>query len=327
MKKIFLFYFVLVTQVANAQFVPSSCTAPDSILIKYKGDADRMVLRKIYRNHLSYMDSIKIPAEFSSIVLKALIAVFNAKTLAARDTVTNIFNIHTFPDIVMNDLYVVADSNLNWMQQLKLRIIPTGNLIIDNLMADYGLKLRSFYPTSSDNFKTVTFKSDSNYNLQPIANLFKLVTGVRYADPDGFCCDGNNIIDSVYNDHVELIYSYGWGDCMAGCINRRYWKFKVDFKCSVEFVTSYGSPLFFTGIIENNLTTVSVGPNPVQGTIFLDGITVPYSYSISNMLGEVLMRGKHLSVNSINAEALYAGIYLLSIQIENKSLTFKILKE
>ncbi len=37
---------------------------------------------------------------------------------------------------------------------------------------------------------------------------------------------GTEIInDSIYSTHVELTYSYGWGDCPSGCMWRRYWKF------------------------------------------------------------------------------------------------------
>lgn len=117
MKLISLFLTIVVgTLTTYGQIVPSSCSAPDSILSKYNDDADRLALRKIYRNNLTYKDSINIPQEHSDTVLNALIAVYNATTLPARDTVVNMFDIHSFPEIIMNGIEVAADSNLSWMQ-------------------------------------------------------------------------------------------------------------------------------------------------------------------------------------------------------------------
>ena len=88
-----LFLFIAYQISSNCQIVPSVCTAPDSIVTKYKEDADRLTLRKIYRNNLSFKDSIDIPKVHSDTVLNALIAVYNATTLSERDTVTIMFDI------------------------------------------------------------------------------------------------------------------------------------------------------------------------------------------------------------------------------------------
>ncbi|HSI90186.1 MAG TPA: hypothetical protein VK927_03670, partial [Adhaeribacter sp.] len=56
-----LFFFLFWSQAVMGQTVLSSCTAPDSIISKYQDDADRLAVRKIYRNSLAFMDSVDIP--------------------------------------------------------------------------------------------------------------------------------------------------------------------------------------------------------------------------------------------------------------------------
>lgn len=325
---IILTLMILVSIASMGQIVPSDCNAPDSILKKYEDDADRLALRKIYRQSLTYTDSIYIPKVHSDTVLNALIAVYNATTLPARDTVVTMFDIHSFSVPVMNSIYVCADSNLSWMQQLKAGNIPTGNLTVDSIISLYDLNILSY----SSNFNlyswhTVSFITDSNYNLPPLADLFDTITGVVYSEPNGVCCDGNNISDSVYTSHVELIYSVGWGDCMAGCVARRFWKFNVYPDCSVEFIGSYGNVLPLAGIGVVNNKSIAVKPNPFKNSIVIDGISGAYTYTIADLSGKVLIRGRTFDNRPVNLDGLTSGVYFLSLQTKNRNATFKLVKE
>lgn len=329
MKKfILLTAIVLGTFNSIGQVFSSSCIAPDSIIAKYKDDADRLALRKIYQQNLSFKDSIRIPVTHSDTVLNALIAVYNATTLQARDTVISIFNIHTFPNPLMNSFYVAADSNLTWMQQLKNENIPTGNSTIDNLISKYDLYIGNYYTNYYlHSWHTVRFVTDSNYNLPPLINLFDTISGVTYAEPNGVCCDGNNITALIYANHIELIYSYGWGDCPSGCLSRRFWKFNVYFDCSVEYVGSYGSPLTATGVKEIEKNIISIRPNPFNDIIRVEGITQPVNYTISNLLGEILIKGQSSNNSITDCNTVKSGIYILTLQIDEQIITHKIIKE
>ena len=328
MKNIILLLAIISVQIASGQIIPSSCTAPDSIIAKYKDDADRLTLRRIYRNQLTYIDSIKIPQTLSDTILDALIAVYNATSLPARDTVITMFDTHTYPDIVLDSFYIEADSNLSWMQQLRNGNLITGNPTIDNLISTYNLTISSYDDSPFWPAHTVVFITDNNYNLTFLTSNLDTISGVWQSGPrEVITGDGNDISDSVYTNHIELIYSFGWGDCLSGCIFRRYWKFNVDFNCSVEYVGSWGYPIPYTGISKNNFKFNSVSPNPFIETILVNGITTIYSYSITNILGQELMKGKSTTNSITNLNKLTSGLYLLTIQNENKIATFKILKE
>lgn len=196
-------------------------------------------------------------------------------------------------------------------------LIATYFLTIDNYKTYYGL----FY------WHLVTFKSDSNYNILPMTNLFNAIPGVFVSEQVGSCCDGNNIWDSIYSDHVELIYSVGWGDCPSGCTERRFWKFNVYHECSVEFVGSYGNPLPIVGMNTINKKSISVKPNPFIEFISIDGIDNRFNYSITNSFGQILLKGQ--STNNIldNFNGLTCGIYFLTIHTDNQTATFKIQKK
>lgn len=270
MKKIVLFLSIFVgVKIVIGQTVFSSCIAPDSIVALYKDDADRLAIKKVFRVGSIYTDSIKIPKLWSDTVMNALIAVYNATTLPARDTVISIYDIHTFPNPVLNNISVFADSNLTWMNQLQNNIIPTGNLSVDSLINDFGLNLSSYLDWwNSFPYHTAVFQSDSNYNIPAMVNRFLTIPGVFYAESSNYYGDGNDISDSIYSTFVELIYSYGWEDCPSGCINRRFWKFRVYYDCSVEYVGSYGT------LLSNPATPLTINESHLNVSCFglCDGI-------------------------------------------------------
>ena len=143
-KLIVIFIFFLGKHSVNSQIVPSSCSASNSIKALYSKDADRLALRKFYAQNLVDTNNIFISQIHSDTVLRALIAVFNATALPARNAVILQYNIHTFLNPNMNTLYVAADSNLLWMQQLKAGNFPTGNMQVDNLISTYSLNKQNY---------------------------------------------------------------------------------------------------------------------------------------------------------------------------------------
>jgi hypothetical protein len=279
MKKLMIIFgFFMCTHFVISQTVVSSCSAPDSIKALYMRDADRLALRKIYSQNLTYTDSIIIPQTHTDTVLKALIAVYNATTLPARNTVISQYNIHTFPNPNVNMLDVAADSNLTWMQQLKLGNIPTGNAQVDGLISGYNLTLQNYDSYLGwFSYHVVTFTSDSSYNLPPLTDLFENISGVNFSDPGTVIGDGNDISASIYPTYVQLNYSLGWQDCPSGCIYRHYWTFNVYYNCSVEYVGESGTSL---PIVPAPTISVS-GLNCVNDTLTVT-ISSASSYSLNN---------------------------------------------
>lgn len=327
MKNIILSLFVFVfSNLSFGQTVISSCEAPDNIIEMYQSDADRLTIRAFYDQNSIYMDSIEIPEVYSDTVLEALIAVYNAIGLPERDSVVSIFDIHSFPNPTLNGFMVKADSSLAWMIQLKQGITPTGVSEIDSLMDLYDLTINDYSTLTFGNPGSHLVVFDSkNINITALSNVFLNMEGVEYVDPNGWAGDGNNITSTVDSDHVELIYSFGWGDCPSGCIYRHYWKFKVYFDCSVEFVSSYGSiiPGFFLSETSNEPVLF---PNPFTNHLQIKNVEVNSRYKLYNTVGQLLSTGKLNSEGILSLEFLPNGAYLLVINSTNSSGSFRILK-
>lgn len=321
--------FLLLTQIVLGQVVTSSCTAEDSIMQKYTADADRLTVRDSYAYNLPYMDSIEISQTYSDTLLNALIAVYNATSLPARDTVVSMYEVHAFPNPNINLFAVAADSNLFWMQQLKNGVFPTGNSTIDSLSNLYNLYVYNYLNFNGlFSYDVVYFQSDSNYNVLVLSTLYQSIPGVVYTEPGGWGGDGNNITSTINTDHVELIYSIGWGDCPSGCISRRFFKFKVYYDCSVEFVNSYGSILpFFAGIEQNESVSMQISPNPFDNVLDFKGLNVNSDYILFNSVGQEIVRGQIIDNQLKNLESLPAGQYIIELKNEGQTSRFKVMKK
>ena len=326
MKTKLIFTFILLcAKVTHGQIVVSSCLAPDSVIEKYQDDADRLTVKRIVALNSIYKDSVEIPKMWSDTILNALVAVYNATSLPARNTVVNL-NIHTFPSLTLRSMLVTADSNQIWMHQLHNNVVPTGYNTLDSLMSKYNLNLISYH----DNFymtlfHRVTFESDSNLNISALSNLFETLNGVSYSDPNNWCCDGDNIQCSIYPSFVKLVYSKGWNDCQSGCISRHYWEFKVYYDCSVEFVGEYGSPYSPTTVQEIHEDVISIYPNPAKNQFVINT-----NSSDKNIIDIYDITDKHIFSETVIGETLINvdnfenGIYTLVIKngtrIINKKL-------
>ncbi len=333
-KLILIIQLLAITIFSNGQVFSSSCIAHDSIIAKYISDADYLSLSKIYRRNLPLKDSVYISKTHSDTILNALIAVYNAVNSPAHDTVIKWLNIHNVSDGVLKWIGIMAPSNLSWMNQLKLKNIPTGNKSLDSILIKFNYKVDKYYEFGNVfTYHSVDLISDINYNTPAIANLVSKI-------PDIIDCSGSGmggrgffnqyIKDSIYPDHVELIYNYGWGDCPAGCIYWRSWKFKIFYNCSVEFVNSYGDIIELTnGINKNETKKISIYPNPFKEIIKIHGYenSEEISYELKNILGQEILSGRTVNNKIENLEGLAPGIYLLILKVNDEIVTFRVCKE
>ena len=242
--KLYTVLAIFSTLAIKTQTVQSSCSAPDSIIQYYKEDADRITVKRFYQLNYTYKDSIKIPTSYSDTILRALVAVYNATALPARNAVISTYNIHTFYNPSLKNINVFADSTMPWMQQLKQNNIPTGNSQIDNLLANYSLTVQNYFNWFGIfSYHQVTFVSPKNLNLGPLVNTFTTIPNVAYAELPSVMGDGSTITATVTPNYVDLTYKLAWGDCPAGCIYSHFWVFRVYYDCKVESLSDFGYPI------------------------------------------------------------------------------------
>ncbi len=138
------------------------------------------------------------------------------KARATRDTLKTI---HAFKDYVQNQL--IVGSSAPWTQQWKNGSILTGYSPIDSLLQQYHV---TSIESHSDWF---LLKFAQTIHAPNLRKLFERDSSISYAEPNSMCCDGNNI-EMIFRDgEWGFGFSYGDGDCPAGCIYRYYWYVSV----------------------------------------------------------------------------------------------------
>jgi hypothetical protein len=214
---------------------------PESLRGKYREDADRLAVRVMLDLGGEASASPDIPSGLSNTIYQALIHVYYSMEYAARDSVIDLYDVHTWPDPELNRLLVSADSTTIWMQAWKQGLISTGHTGIDSLMDAYGLEVVEYIRGSSKSTKhTATLRTPHRLNLAVLADQFQLIEGIDFADPDEAVGEGPDIDVWAGENSWRVEYSLGWGDCPSGCINRYTWSFAVSYDGTVDHVSSSG---------------------------------------------------------------------------------------
>ena len=201
----------------------------------YHEDAARLALRDLLAGGYT---EISIPNEAVEPYYDALVLVYNAAGLPARDSVVDVYGIHTFPSPTTRSLLLELFGSEAWVQRLARRELPTGQPTVDSLLAHYALSVESVYPLSTGNV-LLTLGPPEPLNIKALASLFAGIPGVRFSEPNGFVGDGNDI-SATRGEAILVDYSVGYGDCPAGCTGRRFYHFAVHADGTVDYLGASG---------------------------------------------------------------------------------------
>jgi hypothetical protein len=214
---------------------------PESIRERYREDADRLTVRIMHNLGGEAEASLEIPEELSRTIYQALIHVYSSSEFAARDSVIDLYDIHTWPDPELNRLLVTADSTTTWMQAWRQGFVTTGHTGIDSLMDMFGLEVVEYNRGSSKSTKhTATLLSSQSRNIAGLVHLFEAIEGMTSVYSDGPVGGGPDINVWSGENTWRVDYSLGWGDCPSGCINQHAWSFSVSYDGYVDHLGSSG---------------------------------------------------------------------------------------
>jgi len=210
---------------------------PAELRAAYLEDANRLALRDLQANGFS---DVPIPQDAVQPYYNALVLVYNATALPARDTVVDVYGIHSMGPATRSLLLWLLGTE-TWVQRLARREIPTGEPAVDTLLARYSLTVGSVY-AMHDGDLLLTLGPPEPINIKALAGRFQGITGVRFAEPNNVIGGGNDIGGSIDGSRVLLDYSVGYGDCPSGCIARRFYHFAVHDDGTVEYLGASGAP-------------------------------------------------------------------------------------
>ena len=193
----------------------------------YTNDAKQLYMHEIFNDtsHPNYNETSIDETEVNKI-LQIIQAVYNLD-IPETDTIFNQNNIHTYLCYSFNALSLKVDTEIDEINNLAEGIIPTGNSNLDNILSNYNFN--SVEPAFSyPSFPWLTINFNGEFNMIPINNELATIHSIILTEMSSICFgDGNNITLTRNNNNATIIFSIGSGDCPAGCIYHKYWKFEV----------------------------------------------------------------------------------------------------
>lgn len=318
MKYRFTLLLILLASIyCNAQTIPSSCSAPDSVLQMYRRDAQGLALQRIIRFNSPYADSVLIPDQWTDSILRAMVAVYNATTLPARDSVVTYYKVHSyFYSQALTTHTMLISSAVPWIADIISKTFPTRNDSVNKLMLKYGIHETSYYGPFPGYYR-IYFTNDSNCNVRGLDSAWNHIQPME-VDNEIYGTGPEIFLDTMMDSVVQLRYRYACGDCPSGCTVWRDWVFRVYNDCSVEYLGSKGDKIEGMDCIQLLVPPVvkaqpTIYPNPFSNQLIVKGINKRTAYVISNALGQVCLSGFADSNGHINTGSLNAGIYFIKL--------------
>lgn len=199
----------------------------NSVQQAYYKDAQQLAVREMAKED---DPPIEIPDEKARPFYEALLAVYNARDISARDS---ILGIHALPRYSLHEVIVGVDKAVGWTEAWQNGQRLTGHEPVDTLMTTYDLTLER-YLDFGDIGAAATLRSEDPINSVGLSAAFTGILGVRYAESNRVG-DGGDIQAKILDNGVRLHYSRAWGDCPSGCIHRTTWTFRVGPAGTVTF--------------------------------------------------------------------------------------------
>ena len=224
--------FTFLVRMPNNPVSTSSCNVTPLIESLYGQDARYISLGEM-RDNENYKDVIEIPDNLYNKNLELLASVFNATGIPERDSVVECVYIHNLDP---SYIFVDADENQPWAQDLLNGIIPTRNPAINDLITNHELNL--IRSRSNGGIIIMEFGFTRVISLNALVEKFKTISGVS----DAYV---STIQDAAF-DRIsveelggEKIIFFTKGSRFG----YRIWTFLINSDCSIEFLNSTGFSL------------------------------------------------------------------------------------
>ena len=207
----------------------------------YLEDAARLTVRIMHDIGGAAASEVEIPEELWATIHDALLYIQTADELAARDSVIDIYKIHTFPIPELHTAVITADSSTAFMQAWKYEIQSSGNIYIDSLLTLYNLTAGNYSVISpKSSMATATVHSTRPLNIPALCDLFEQVDDIYSAQPEEIFGDGPDMDARARENSWNLDFSLGWDNCESECTQHYTWSFRVSYDGYVELVSSSG---------------------------------------------------------------------------------------
>ena len=312
---------ILFSELLSFRLSAQPCDLNSAIDSVYSFDASMLALREMNSGTDSvWSDSVSIPDSLIDKYLELISTVYLLNT-GTTDTIFNHYQIHVFPDIPYQHLSMRVDGSYGWIKVFLQDSVSSGNAVFDSIIHLYDFKLEYYYSFATSD--AMTIKTNRTLNVKALENTFEKIDGLSDVYAPSIAGDGDNIETDLRNDTAFMVFSKGWGDCPAGCINKQYWEFTVT-DCQAQFDRSYGD--HFTSMLQMISGNEYFVPNPFSEMVYYTGVTgkqtIVRIYSVTGrQIGSF-----ELTDESKDLSFLDPGIYLLKWMQGNSVYVTKMVK-
>ncbi|MCD4791584.1 MAG: T9SS type A sorting domain-containing protein [Bacteroidales bacterium] len=335
-----IIYLILLSMLNTTIFaqVQSNCEITSELEYYYKYDVADLTINRLFTYNSPDTNQIIIPQVHQDSVWRGLAAIFNASTIPERDSVFDIYCIHNISRLtkmLLPHIYIEVDTSISWTNNWLNGEIVTGYSELDDFIYTYNYSIFSTNP----NYATLVIYSDTIINSFAISDSLTSFNGIEAAEPIPMTVDANRIEYSVEGEYQYFTFTLAWGDCMAGCIYKHKWEFKVHYSnCTVEYLgletnanNNFPNPINcnITSVsdIDINPDIISIYPNPSIDKISIKGESIQ-NIELLNGIGQFITSIRpNSNQTTINIEDLKPGLYFLKIDIDGQSINKRFIKK
>ena len=205
----------------------------------YLEDAEKLAVR-----HINERDSTQaeIPQELVDLFYNGLVHIALSDHAKAEEA-TETHQVHARMPANPREIIVQADTTAEWIDAWRNGVTETGNADLDDLIEQFNFTLVEYRELEHVLPAAIaTLRSDRAINGHAVGRLFAKHEDIESAGYD-LVTDGSDIRVTLFSDHLQYTFEYGFGDCPAGCIGNHRWHFEVYKDGDVVFAGEEGDPL------------------------------------------------------------------------------------
>lgn len=311
MKSLLFFSIIL----SSLKLYTQTCPIEPWVEEKMLPQVEKFVLANVLSdsNHL-YFDSVYPPQTEIDEALSAISSVFNSlsqEDLLELTGLDSIFHLDIFS--IPSGVVVKVDSMPDWLHNLRVDSLESGNTEIDSFLAMYNLQYKNDYYLITTNSSYINFTHKHRFlNYYTLIDLLESLNEINLAElhfmafiPEA-CFRGMGIREDTISFSISNQVSPFGSDS--------YWKFYVNQACEANLIDKSVNPCGFNSISNVNRLSLSFYPNPAKEKIYIENIDlVGKDYKMFSMIGELLQKGRLSAEKTIDIKNLSNGIYFIQI--------------
>ena len=208
----------------------------DSIFEILLDDAKLICMDYYTNQEMKELSEIKLKEYHFAPIFAALQTVYLDSVSTASLDIKK-YDVHALCPEQLHQTYITIDTTNENFNSWKAYGF-SDNLNFDLLIDEYDLQLDSIRE------KQYLVHTTKGINQEALSKELKKFPFILKAQAVNCIGDGSHIELAYFSpDFIHLIYSYGWGDCPSGCINRHYWELGIYGSGTIELLSESGKEL------------------------------------------------------------------------------------